>query len=106
MRRSTILAVGLAAALAGCAAPQQHRGMSAQLRAQGGWGPTADIVASDGRVIGALQTMKKNKGWLVGIYAAVPNALPLGKYGVHIHAVGSCTGPDFSSAGGHWNPTG
>ena len=25
--------------------------------------------------------------------------------GVHIHEVGKCEGPDFASAGGHWNPT-
>jgi superoxide dismutase, Cu-Zn family len=106
MRRSIILAMGFTVALAGCVAPQQHRGMSAQLGSQGSWGPRADIIASDGRVIGALQTMKKQKGWVVGIYATVPNALPLGKYAVHIHAVGSCAGPDFASAGGHWNPTG
>ena len=64
------------------------------------------MIAPDGRVIGTLQTLKKNNGWLVNIYAAVPNALPIGKYAVHIHTVGSCAAPDFSSAGGHWNPTG
>jgi len=29
-----------------------------------------------------------------------------GEHGFHIHEVGSCTPPDFSSAGGHYNPTG
>lgn len=29
-----------------------------------------------------------------------------GTYGMHIHAVGQCTPPDFASAGPHWNPTG
>ncbi|WP_420812013.1 superoxide dismutase family protein [Parasphingorhabdus marina] len=29
-----------------------------------------------------------------------------GAKGVHIHAVGQCEGPDFTSAGGHWNPEG
>jgi superoxide dismutase, Cu-Zn family len=28
------------------------------------------------------------------------------QYGMHIHAVGKCDGPDFASAGGHWNPGG
>ncbi|MBV7257776.1 superoxide dismutase family protein [Pacificimonas sp. WHA3] len=31
--------------------------------------------------------------------------LPGGTHGVHIHAVGRCAAPDFTSAGGHWNPT-
>jgi Cu-Zn family superoxide dismutase len=29
-----------------------------------------------------------------------------GTYGMHVHAVGQCTPPDFTSAGPHWNPTG
>lgn len=29
-----------------------------------------------------------------------------GAYGAHIHAVGRCDGPDFTSAGPHWNPDG
>lgn len=28
-----------------------------------------------------------------------------GPHGIHIHAIGKCEGPDFKSAGGHWNPT-
>ena len=31
--------------------------------------------------------------------------LPAGDHGIHIHAVGSCAPPDFTSAGGHLNPT-
>ncbi|MGX4670868.1 superoxide dismutase family protein [Cerasibacillus sp. JNUCC 74] len=30
--------------------------------------------------------------------------LPPGKHGFHIHETGSCEAPDFSSAGGHYNP--
>lgn len=32
--------------------------------------------------------------------------LPSGIKGVHIHEVGACEGPTFSSAGGHFNPLG
>ncbi|MEP2988412.1 MAG: superoxide dismutase family protein [Parasphingorhabdus sp.] len=28
-----------------------------------------------------------------------------GPHGVHIHSIGKCEGPDFKSAGGHWNPS-
>jgi superoxide dismutase, Cu-Zn family len=35
-----------------------------------------------------------------------PGAPGLGDFhGLHIHTVGSCVAPAFTSAGGHWNPT-
>ena len=33
-------------------------------------------------------------------------ALPPGEHGAHLHAVGRCDAPDFSSAGAHLNPHG
>lgn len=33
------------------------------------------------------------------------NGLSPGVHGLHLHAVGRCDGPDFASAGPHWNPT-
>ena len=32
--------------------------------------------------------------------------VPFGPHGVHIHQNASCEGPDFKSAGGHFNPDG
>ena len=33
-------------------------------------------------------------------------ALPPGTHGAHVHTVGLCDAPGFTTAGGHWNPTG
>jgi len=33
------------------------------------------------------------------------HGLAPGVHGVHLHSVGKCEGPDFKSAGGHFNPT-
>jgi Cu-Zn family superoxide dismutase len=32
--------------------------------------------------------------------------LPAGTHGAHVHLVGRCDAPDFTTAGAHWNPTG
>jgi Cu-Zn family superoxide dismutase len=29
-----------------------------------------------------------------------------GSHGIHLHSAGRCEGPDFKSAGAHWNPSG
>jgi Cu-Zn family superoxide dismutase len=42
-------------------------------------------------------------GHMVQILLTVQNA-PAGMHGLHIHAVGKCDGPDFKSAGGHFDP--
>ncbi len=39
------------------------------------------------------------------VYAKVAlKGLPPGEHGLHVHATGACTAPDFTSAGGHFNP--
>lgn len=49
-----------------------------------------------------------HQGWRddkVTVFARVKD-VPPGFHGFHIHTVGTCTPPDFTSAGGHFNPTG
>lgn len=40
----------------------------------------------------------------VEIVAEIAGASP-GLHGIHLHEVGDCSAPDFTSAGGHFNPT-
>ena len=51
---------------------------------------------------GTMRFIQTEEGVLV---AAVLSGLPPGKHGIHLHENGVCTGPDFASAGGHFNPT-
>ena len=65
----------------------------------------------------AMATMRTAAGADVGRASATEVAgglritldakmMPAGTHGVHIHTVGACDAPDFTTAGGHWNPTG
>jgi Cu-Zn family superoxide dismutase len=63
----------------------------------------ADIVNAAGQKIGTA-TFAAAAG-AVRIDVDVTQ-LPPGTHGIHIHAVGKCEGPDFKTAGGHFNPAG
>ena len=64
----------------------------------------AAIVLNDamGKSVGSA-TLAEQGGNLV--LSVSVSGLPAGTHGIHIHTVGTCTAPDFASAGGHWNPT-
>ena len=56
---------------------------------------------ADGREVGTVALTQITAGVLM---TADLSGLPAGTHGFHFHAVGQCTGPDFASAGGHFNP--
>lgn len=64
---------------------------------------TASLVRSDGAAAGTVRVFSEPTGVLLRIEAA---GLPPGVHGVHVHSVGRCDPPGFTSAGAHWNPTG
>ena len=61
----------------------------------------AQLLGADQKEYGEVIAAQGDGGLIVNISAQ--NMSP-GPHGVHIHAVGKCEGPDFKSAGGHWNP--
>ncbi|MBV9842787.1 MAG: superoxide dismutase family protein [Sphingomonadaceae bacterium] len=64
---------------------------------------SASLIGPDGKSLGKVLVAQTPAGLHVLVTAA---GLAPGVHGVHIHTTGSCTPPDFKSAGGHWNPTG
>ena len=59
--------------------------------------------AKDGKVEGTLTFAKASPG--VKVTGRI-TGLAAGTHGFHIHEFGDCSAADFSSAGGHYNPTG
>ena len=62
---------------------------------------TADLARADGSWAGVATISQRSDGVFLSLSAEAPAA---GSYGMHLHAVGKCQGPDFTSAGPHWNP--
>jgi Cu-Zn family superoxide dismutase len=61
----------------------------------------AEINNSTGKKIGTATLIETKDGVRISLAA---HDLPPGVHGMHIHEKGSCEGPDFKSAGGHFNP--
>ena len=61
----------------------------------------ADLKNADGKSVGAADFRETKEG--VFVILRVHDLSP-GLHAVHIHAVGKCEGPQFTSAGGHFNP--
>lgn len=94
MTRLVAVAASLALTLAGCASMTS--------------GPTETMAAAElrdpnGQPAGMVTLTQGSGGVRIVIDA---KGMPPGPHGVHIHAVGKCEGPQFTTAGAHFNPGG
>ena len=62
---------------------------------------SANLVRADGSSAGVATISRRDGGLWMSLSADAPAA---GTYGMHLHMVGKCEGPKFTSAGAHWNP--
>ena len=99
-----MLGTGLAAlALAGCSTMDDSGTTT---------GPTSDSAATAG-ASAMLRTATGADAGRATVSASdnamtvnvVARGLPAGVHGIHVHAVGKCEGPAFTTAGPHWNPS-
>jgi superoxide dismutase, Cu-Zn family len=61
----------------------------------------AEIKNAQGKSVGTASLRETKDGLLIIVKA---KGLPEGLHAVHIHSVGKCEGPAFTSAGPHFNP--
>ena len=91
MRTSTFALLPLALAAAGCGT------VSGEPRTA----LTYALVGPAQQVLGTVRAWETAGGVTFRIDA---RGLPLGLHGLHVHQAGRCEGPEFTSAGAHWNP--
>jgi Cu-Zn family superoxide dismutase len=61
----------------------------------------ADIKNAEGKSVGTAFLRETKDGVLMTVNV---DGLPEGLHAVHVHSVGKCEGPAFTSAGPHFNP--
>jgi Cu-Zn family superoxide dismutase len=61
----------------------------------------ATLQNREGATVGRVALRETPEGVLVTVHV---NGVAPGPHGLHIHEVGRCEGPDFESAGDHFNP--
>jgi Cu-Zn family superoxide dismutase len=107
--RSGLIALALTIGLAGCGG--QERAEEGNAASAG----SADGNAAQAAPTSAVATLQSAQGAAAGTATASAaeggirlalniEGLPPGPHGVHVHLTGRCDAPDFTSAGGHWNP--
>lgn len=65
---------------------------------------TVELRDKDGQVVATAMLTQLAAGGVRVQFTGTK--LPPGVHGWHIHTVGKCDGPDFATAGGHFNPDG
>jgi len=78
---------------------------AAAVSAQAPMNATATLKNAKGEVVGTATLGMNQRGTAVTINAHF-SKLPPGTHAIHVHNVGACTAPDFTSAGPHFNPGG
>jgi len=62
---------------------------------------TATLRDAQGKVVGTATLAPADGGVRIAVRVT---GVPPGPHGFHVHATGKCEGPEFKSAGGHFNP--
>lgn len=112
--RATLIVTACAMAVIGCgnkekaaadstaAAESAKAAAAAAAPAPAAPGATATVMDAAGHELGSL-TLSDGTGGIT--VSGTLKGLAPGDHGIHIHAIGMCDAPAFTTAGGHFNPT-
>ncbi|GAA4043406.1 superoxide dismutase [Cu-Zn] [Sphingomonas rosea] len=89
--RQFVFPAAAASLLAACATP-----MDAPSNAM-----AVPLIGASGQSVGTVR-MWETPGAVS--FRIEGNGMSVGRHGLHVHAVGRCDAPAFTTAGGHWNP--
>jgi len=62
---------------------------------------SAEVRSAAGATVGTLSLLTTSAGVRI---TGTLTGLTAGAHGIHLHSVGRCDGPEFTTAGGHLNP--
>lgn len=100
---STLIATAGALALSACAEePAEDGEMDMAAEEPMTETATATLMDTEGNEVGTVTATGSGEMLMISVNAT---GMPEGEHGAHIHTTGDCSADDFTSAGGHWNPT-
>ncbi|MFC9776845.1 superoxide dismutase family protein [Paenibacillus chitinolyticus] len=82
-------------------APSSSPGATPSASPSSSSGVEIELKNGEGSVVGTARFTQENKGVRIQVQAT---KLAPGEHGLHVHESGVCAGPDFKTAGGHFNP--
>ena len=101
MKLTTLLVISFSIFLVGCASSEE-KAEKEKATSDTPLTASAKVISSNNESLGEARFEEQDNGVKVTVEVS---GLSPGKHGIHIHEVGKCEGPDFGTAGGHFNPT-